>query len=725
MFVNQYSPERFCSVARIRSIDSSSVRQFLRAVSFICGLALISLASYGQDWDDDEEELAELYGDENIVSIASGTSQAIEKAPAVASVITANHIQAMGARDLDEVLQQIPGLHISRNSNGYNPIYIFRGVHSFFNPQVLMLINGIPITNIHFGNRGQSWGGMPVDAIARIEVIRGPGSALYGADAFSGVINIHTKDAKQITPGHHVRYGSFDTLDMTWMHKGNWRSVDIGLVVEYQKTDGHDGKIESDAQTLLDAVFGTSASLAPGEINLPRENVDVRLDASKDAWKFRVGLQKRRASGIGVGVAEALDPVNRYASNRWNADLTWADNHHDNWYSEVQFSVFDTSLKIKENQVVFPPGVDLGAGPYPEGFIGNPEVWERHHRWRWQSQYSGWSDHIVTIGSGYAYEDMYQVREMKNFGLDPLTGTQLPPDSPLVDVSDTDFVFLPEDARENVYFYVQDIWPLARDWELTAGIRFDHYSDFGDTVNPRLALVGAVAQDVNMKFLVGRAFRAPSFAETRGINNPVALGNPDLSPETMNSVEIAVDYQWRDDSSINMNLFDYRWNDIILYTLDAEGTSSTAQNAGEQSGRGLELEVNWRPNYIWGWKFNAAFVDADNSDTEEDIPFIPKQQAYVELDWRPVKTFQVLSQWHFVGDRQRAGSDIRDEIDDNFWWNLSVQFLPDMDWSVGLSVRNVLDEDLREPTPGTVVSNLPNDLPLAGRDLRIDLSLRY
>ena len=63
---------------------------------------------------------------------------------------------------------------------------VFRGVHTGFNPQVLMLINNIPITNLFHGDRNLVWGGMPVEAISRIEIIRGPGSALYGADAFAG-----------------------------------------------------------------------------------------------------------------------------------------------------------------------------------------------------------------------------------------------------------------------------------------------------------------------------------------------------------------------------------------------------------------------------------------------------------------------------------------------------------------------------------------------------------
>ena len=128
----------------------------------------------------EEEELAMAYGDKSFVSIATGSRQPIARAPSVASVITSEDIKAIGAADLDEVLETVPGIHVARSPLGYNPIYTIRGIYSQYNPQVLMLVNGIPITGVIFGDRSNIWGGMPVENISRIEVIRGPGSAIYG-----------------------------------------------------------------------------------------------------------------------------------------------------------------------------------------------------------------------------------------------------------------------------------------------------------------------------------------------------------------------------------------------------------------------------------------------------------------------------------------------------------------------------------------------------------------
>ena len=101
-----------------------------------------------------EEDLLLSFGEEEFLSIATGQKQLISRAPAVATVITAEQIAAMGANNLDEVLNTVPGLHVSLSSTYLSGIYSIRGIHTDKNPQVLMLVNGVPITQVHFGNRG-------------------------------------------------------------------------------------------------------------------------------------------------------------------------------------------------------------------------------------------------------------------------------------------------------------------------------------------------------------------------------------------------------------------------------------------------------------------------------------------------------------------------------------------------------------------------------------------
>ena len=257
--------------------------------------------------------------------------------------------------------------------------------------------------------------------------------------------------------------------------------------------------------------------------------------------------------GDGAGAAETLNPTNRFASERINFDITYTDEELiDNATIEFQTSYLDTSQEVEGDFILYPPG---SRGPFfgwiwgrylglsPMVIIGNPEIFENHLRLGLKVDYQGFAQHKLTMGTGYYHGEIDKVTEEKNFGLNPDTLLPILPGDPLVDVSDTPLVFLTEDQRENHYLYFQDVWLLDNDWELTAGLRYDNYSDFGSTVNPRIALVWSTSYKLTTKFLYGEAFRAPSFAQTRAINNPLILGNINLKPEQIESFEIAFDYR--------------------------------------------------------------------------------------------------------------------------------------------------------------------------------------
>lgn len=131
-----------------------------RLLLFLACTESLSTTALAQPVSTEEEEkaISQIYGGEEMVSIASGYKQPISKAPSIATVITADDIKQTGATDIDEALETLPGLHIERNTIGYNPIYTFRGIFSHLNQQVLMMVNGIPITNTYTDSRSEIWG---------------------------------------------------------------------------------------------------------------------------------------------------------------------------------------------------------------------------------------------------------------------------------------------------------------------------------------------------------------------------------------------------------------------------------------------------------------------------------------------------------------------------------------------------------------------------------------
>ena len=688
----------------------------------------------------EEEELRWALGDEDMISIATGHRQPVSRAPSVATVITAEDIKALGATELSEVLETVPGLHVSRRAVGYNPKFLIRGIETEFNAQVLVLINGIPITNIFHGDRNQVWGGMPIEAIARVEVIRGPGSAIYGADAFSGVINIITKTLADLpTAEFGIRHGSFSTHEAWFVGGENWEGFDIVFTLEYHETDGQREKINVDQQSQLDAIplLGTTASLAPGSVNLGIKRLDTRLDIARGDWRLRAGLQKRWDGEVGAGLAGALDPHSRFSSDRWNVDLTYHDaDLTENWDVKAQFSFLDTSQEVDRDAKLFPPGArlfvsndgNLSRVPTPnlvtfeDGVIGNPDVFERHYRFELSAFYSAFDANLLRVGTGFNYSQIYKVRDERNFGPGVIDGTEGTVDGTLTNISDTPDAFIPEESRNNFFVFAQDEWKFANDWTLTTGVRYDHYSDFGSTINPRLALIWATSHDLTTKFLYGQAFRAPAFAELFERNNPVALGNRSLDPETIKTMELAFDYRPNSEWRWDLNLFYYEWDDIVRFEPNPGTNTEIAKNSGKQNGHGLELETDWRPLEQLRLIGNYAFQQSEDEKTDKDAGNAPHHQIYLRAEWEPFKNWTLAPQINIVIDRERTPDDTRQTIDDYAIVDLTLRrrnFLKHLE--VAVSVRNLFDDDAREPTS----SAIPDDLPLADRSVFVEVRLLF
>ena len=283
-----------------------------------------------------------------------------------------------------------------------------------------------------------------------------------------------------------------------------------------------------------------------------------------------------------------------------------------------------------------------------------------------------------------------------------------------------------EDQRENTYAYIQDVWRFSNDWELTAGLRHDNYSDFGGTTNPRLALVWSTAYQLTTKLLYGEAFRAPSFAQTRAINNPLILGNIELKPEQIKSYELAFDYRPSYDLTLNMNFFYYDWTDIIQFIPDNSGSSRTAQNAGEQTGKGLEVEAKWSVSESLVLSGNFAWQDSQDELADAPAANSPEKQLYLRSDWTMNNGWRMNMQANWVIGRNRVVGDLRDPVDDYVLVDMNLRKVLSDHIEVALIINNLLDEDVYEPSPNAMpVPFIPNDLPLAGRSFLGEIRYKF
>ena len=610
------------------------------------------------------------------------------------------------------------------------PKFNFRGITSTFSPQTLLMVNGTPLKSLVRGDNHVAWGQFPIKSIARIEIIRGPGSALYGADAFAGVINVITKDADGIKNNQlGASLGSFNSHNAWFNGALSTDSYDLGFSFEYSESDGHDGKIETDAQTGLDnlanELFGLPAvSYAPGQVNVGFETLDLFLKASAGDFRFNLGWQERGDLGTGQGVTEALDPSGRVGGRKIVVDLAHETGELKNgWSIKSKLSYYRSAQIIEKNLVLFPPGTFFGA--FPDGLIGNPEWQEDNTSISLKANYSALDNHFVSIGTGYSYADLFEVTEHKNFFPD-IT----PRPNGIEDVSDTAEVFMPEASRSSRYVYLQDMWQISPDWELTTGLRWDDYSDIGSTLNPRLALVWSTSLQSTTKFLYGRAFRAPSIAELLVVNNPVALGNPDLSPEVIDTYEVSYSIKYTPSLTLDINAFYYEISDFITFAADESASTATAQNAGRREGKGIEIQSSFNPVKNIEFRANYSYVKAIDKRLNDDVGDYPNHQFNAILDWSIDSHWQVNLLASVIGERLRTPFDSRENLPGFIDLSFNIRYVnSENNIEVALSGKNILDDDIFEPSTGPSfvggAVNIPDDIPQGGSSYYLSVTKTF
>lgn len=695
-----------------------------KSLFFLCSLTTAQ-TTYAASTPKSEDDLWDIpmdsLGKIRVVSIASGTATPLDKAAAITTIITAEEIAAMGANDLEQVLKVVPGLHISHSDQAFFPKFNFRGLNTAYNAETLLLLNGVPFSELNFGNRGNVWGGMPIKSISRIEIIRGPGSALYGADAFAGVINIITKSARDIPETiSGVRFGSKDTYG-GWIEAADFQGqLDYALTLEVQKTDGWDGMVQHDNQTNFDQIFSTNASLAPGSVNTGKTQVELHSEIGGADWRWHFAYQDRSRLETGPGIAMALDPYGTFGSERIFSDFRYEWKELLNQFDlETRVSYAHMTQDPDNNILLFPAGAF--GGSFPDGFIGNPGYKEDQARIELSGRYRGITRHILRGGSGFFWGDMYEVTEQKNFN------TDFTPKGSVVDVSDNpDEVWMPEVQRTNYYLFAQDEWQFVENWNLTTGIRYDHYSDFGGTLNPRFALVWATTDSVTTKLLYGRAFRPPSFNELYVINNPNIVGDPELKPQTIDTYELALSHQLTREFLYTLNAFYYHTDNLISSEPQPGLTKRRYANVGQQSAHGAEIEATYTPDHRLSVATYYAWQHAVDDRTGARAANVPQHQAYARVIWEMLPGWQFTPQLSWVGRQARAPQDTRPPLEDYITLDISLRkqnVLKKLDISV--TAQNIFDVDVKDPSPVGNPTEIPGDFPLAGVMLLSEIQYRF
>ncbi|WP_232463786.1 TonB-dependent receptor plug domain-containing protein [Methylovulum psychrotolerans] len=666
-------------------------RQRLRnAIGLCLALGTPQLAQAGGSDAELESELQFLAAERHIVVTASKLQESVDKTVATTSVITQDDIQHIGARNLLDVLRLVPGLGVTQTMLGVREIEV-RGVKTLFSDKVLFMLNGHPLDH-NLQNAGSTWvyDDLPVDTIKRVEVVRGPGSALYGANAFMAVINIITQNAKDLNGLHaSVGAGSFGAQQ----YRASWgkqydNTAEAALHFNHTDTDGIGSPVPQDSMSIQGL-----ESLAPGKSQLNEGRNDMEWQLGYQGFKLD-GRYISKRTGTFVGAAFALS--NRTVQNYEDYFIRLSRN----WRLSESFTV-DT--QVYHDSFSFDNLLQLA--PHSFGHVGLQNM---RNGGEVQGNYQLSANQ--TIISGVSYNEDEQSDVTAENGSDP---SQLEPTLP----------YGKSRKRTRWGVYAQDVWDLWPNLRMTLGARYDRYNDFGGTFNPRLGFNWEFIKDYSLKFSYGTAYRAPAFGELDLINNPILSGNPNLSPEQAETFESGIVTHPVQGLTAQATYYHTHISELISQ-VPAQTTFVQYANSGSMLSEGVELENR----YDFSGSLQGSFIAANivyqhTIQNNLAVADVPKARANLLLNWAFNSHWSLYGHVLIKDATGRGVGDSRPDVPGYAVLDMSMlgQHFFSKRLDVSFTVYNLLDKTYFDPAPTSV----PGDYQQAGRAFFGHVNVRY
>lgn len=672
-------------------------------------LALTALIHGAANAGPATEDLGSVFGGNDSIALATGYEHSLFDAPATATVVTREDISRAGYTSLADVIAHTPGFHVT-TSDGRSTKVIARGITS----RLLVMIDGVPLAQGYLnGNLGLN--NVLLHDVERIELCLGPGSALYGADAVTGTINVISRTRSGAPVAELGATGATTDDGGLWgIYSRPMESGHVAFYGAYATATYSDGVLQADAQTSIDRALGTHASLAPGRLNSERKIADARIDASFHGFGARIYHHQEYDYETGVGWAGALDPGGRFNVKQSAAELSHDHEYANGWATHAQLVFADVTQWA--DVTPYPAGTFGNA--FPDGVRQSFELNELRRRVDFSATYRGFEMHRLHFLAGALDATYDTVQETRNYTV--ANGRVVPTGGFMENGGPGGVPVIRDTSRAIKYIAAQDEWQLARDLTLTAGVRLDDYSDLGTTTNPRASLVWSPTVRTSVKFMYGQAFRPPSITEleSNGIYSP--LGNRNLEPSTLRMSEAVVSHR-RDRFDGSLRIYRYSQRDLVS-TVRTPTSPSGSQYVNDTSDEGWGGEIVGTVALDERWNIQAYYLRQKHTGRFRDsqLAQAPESQAELSVTWEPNDYWLLYASGVAVMDRGRAAGDARAAPPDYFAIDATIRrrgLIEGLDVSV--SITNLLDRSMVAASESP--SSLPLDIPLPGR--RVTLML--
>lgn len=608
------------------------------------GLVLSSVISFGQDTNHIKiPGLEELAGTK--VFSASRSKQSVSEAPANIIVITKEQITARGYRTLEEVMKDLPGFDFSTGepSGEYPAHFLFRGVGDVGQTKFVIMIDGIPQNDISNGwTRGIGYNFVMTD-IERIEFVSGPGSALYGRNAFSGFINIITKSEvegdKKVSMDAHLNGGSYGTYnpELYFKYKGD-KGLNFQLSGRYYYSQGDQGlyrydpgkyfhgNYEVDSVLTIDQGVIANDSIKPiaDGFNTSVNDYYVRGKLSQGGFSLSFNFWDKQ-EGLGSEVVGY-----EYFTNTPGID--YGIRHQGKsvamMYDYQVSKVFHSISKLYYvNTSVLPQtgftytyqyqsvdnGIDSATQDRKKTYNSEGFLFGVEQQFIFDI---GEKNQLVT-----SVQAEQKVREYFNISVDE----QQDRNSNVSSKPGEEPEYQPVYYSKNGAVLIQDEHQFSNKIKFTAGARYDFDQFFGNVLNPRMALVYHQAQGLGTKLIYSHGFKAPTIFEL----HDEWRGNASLTPERVQTTELEISYKKNKYFYGKVNIFHNHLKNLILVSSNPDTTAvpigtngehtNIYQNIGDRQIVGASVNMNFRILENLQGYANYNFTADNNFDPIDNI----------------------------------------------------------------------------------------------------------
>lgn len=622
------------------------------------------------------------------VSTAARFEQNIHEAPASVTIITSEEIARYGYQTLSGILSSVRSFYFRNDMN-----YVYSGLRGYelpssYNNKILLLLDGHVLNDniynaAYFGHEFA----LDLSSIDRIEVVRGPGSSLYGAGAMLGVINVITKKGKTIDgleTGASIGNLGYQEIKFNFGQSLN-NKLDLKLTGVFGRSDGSNfyyKKFDSPENN-----FGNAEGLDW------EKYYGSYLTATYSDFKLSMSLSSKE-KGIPTAPWETL----------FNHDGT--NSHDQRYFAEFVYSTALDKSKSILAKMSF-DGYDY-EGNWEYDIVQHDRNIGRWFNAELQYTWDIWENNRLICGGEVKHSIDAEYKLW----------------------TDNEILFENNSPYSQYSAYFQDSYQVLENLQFTFGLRGDFYSYNVNSITPRLAIVYNVLNSTHVKLLYNQAFRAPNIYEMYYQDFESQLPNTNLLPEKINAYEIVLEHDINKTVMAAASLFYFNFSNLIEDVTDSTTGMQQFSNIDKVQAVGGELELNAKfSNSIWAY-LNYSYQFVKNVQTDEKLVNSPSN--IIKGGVSGYITDGILISGEFIGESER--NTLRETTSDGYFLvNAFVKYEPFInssdkilslfqDCSFSLRVNNLFNVNYSLPAGW---EHLQTVLPQYGRTIFFGLTVKF